>query len=162
MTPGEALEHEGMTLPIPGPVRGTWARTVRVGSLLFVAGNGPFVDGKMAFAGKLGADLTVDTGRRAAEVTTLNILGALKAELGELSRVARFVRLMVFVNSMPDFTEHILVANGATELLVRVFGDIGRAALAEVGVASLPFDGAVEIEAIVEVHDPATAVKKAP
>ncbi|MBI3522482.1 MAG: RidA family protein [Chloroflexi bacterium] len=63
------------------------------------------------------------------------------------------MRLVVFVNSTPDFTEHILVANGATDLLVKVFGDIWRAALAEVGVASLPFNGAVEIEAVVEIHD---------
>jgi enamine deaminase RidA (YjgF/YER057c/UK114 family) len=167
MTPEEVLEREGLTLPVARPpvatttsvalatglsARATWAKTVRTGSLLFVAGHGPFVGGKIAHPGKLGADLTVEAGRREAEVTMLNILGSLKAELGELSRIARFVRLLVFVNATPDFTEHHLVAYGATDLLVKLFGDIGRPALAEVGVASLPFDGAVEIEAVVEVH----------
>lgn len=152
MTPEQALERAGVTLRIPGPVAGSWARTVRSGSLLFVAGHGPFVDGKIARTGKLGAELTVETGRSEAEVTMVNILGTLKAELGELSRIARFVRLMVFVNATPDFTEHHLVAFGATDLLVKVFGDAGRPVLAEVGAPSLPFGGAVEIEAVVEVR----------
>ena len=150
MTPEEALRREGIVLPIVKPVTGSWARTVRSGSLLFVAGHGPFVDGKVAYAGKLGAELTTEAGRKAAEVTTINILATLKAEVGDLSRISRLVRLMVFVNATPDFTEHHLVAYGATDLLVRVFGHIGRAALAEVGVPSLPFNGAVEIEAVVE------------
>lgn len=152
MTPEQVLEREGLTLPIVRPAAGSWARTVRVGDLLFVAGHGPFVDGRIVHPGKLGADLPVEAGRRAAEITTINILGTLKAELGQLSRIARFVRLMVYVNAAPDFTEHHLVAYGATDLLVKVFGDVGRAALAEVGVASLPFNGAVEIEAIAQTR----------
>jgi enamine deaminase RidA (YjgF/YER057c/UK114 family) len=83
----------------------------------------------------------------------MNILGSLKAELGELSRITRFVRLLVFVNAAPDFAEQHLVAYGATDLLVKLFGDSGRPALAEVGVASLPFNGAVEIEAVVEIRE---------
>lgn len=152
MTSEEALERESIRLPIVRPFIGTWARAVRSGSLLFVAGHGPFVDGKMAYKGKLGADLTVEVGRRAAQVTIVNILATLKAELGELSRISRFVKLQVFVNATPDFTEHHLVAYGATDLLEKVFGDIGRAALSEVGVPSAPFNGAVEIEAVVEIH----------
>ena len=154
MTPEEALEREGMTLPIAHPAAPTWtwARTVRTGGLLFVAGHGPFVGGEIAHMGKLGVELSVEAGQRAAEQTTLNILGTLKAELGELSRISRFVRLLVFVNATPDFTEHHLVANGATDLLVKLFGDIGRPALSEVGVASLPFNGSVEIEAVVEIR----------
>jgi enamine deaminase RidA (YjgF/YER057c/UK114 family) len=152
MTPEQALLREGLELRAPARAAGSWARTVRTGSLVFVAGHGPFLDGKIAQPGKLGAGVTVDMGRRAAELTMLNILGSLKAELGELSRIARFVRVLVFVNATPEFTEHHLVAYGATDLLVKVFGDVGRPALAEVGVASLPFDGAVEIEATVEIH----------
>ena len=153
MTPEDILEREGVTLQIPGSVpAGSWARTVRTGSLVFVAGHGPFISGKIVHPGKLGAELTVDVGRKESEVTMVNILGSLKAELGELSRISRFVRLLIFVNATPDFTEHHLVAYGATDLLVKVFGDIGRSALAEVGVASLPFNGAVEIEAVVEIH----------
>ena len=85
--------------------------------------------GEIVHPGKLGAELTVDVGRKEAEVTILNILGMLKAELGELSRISRFVRVLVF-NSTPDFTEHHLVAEGATDLLVKVFGDVGRPAVA--------------------------------
>ena len=118
-----------------------------------MAGQGPFVRGKILHPGKLGAELTVEVGRKEAEVTILNILGMLKAELGELSRISRFVRVLVFVNSTPEFTQHHLVAEGATDLLVHLFGDVGRATLAEVGVASLPFNGAVEIEAVVEVRE---------
>jgi len=81
----------------------------------------------------------------------LNILGTLRSELGELSRIERFVKLLVFVNATAEFTEHHLVANGATDLLVKVFGDRGRPARSAVGMASLPFDFAVEIEAVVEV-----------
>lgn len=156
MTPEETLRHEGLTLPVVRPFVGTWARTVRTGSLIFVAGHGPFVGGRIVRPGKLGAELTVDLGKHEAEVTILNILASLKADLGELSRVSRFVRLLVFVNATPEFTEHHLVANGATDLLVKLFGDMGRPALAEVGVASLPFNGSVEIEALVEVRDNAS------
>lgn len=152
MTPEEVLEREGVTLPNPRTVPGSWARTVRTGSLVFVAGHGPFVGGKIVHPGKLGAELTADVGRKEAEVAMVNILGALKAELGELSWISRFVRLMVFVNATPDFAERHLVAEGATDLLVKAFGNIGRSALAEVGVASLPFNGAVEIEAVVEIR----------
>ena len=83
----------------------------------------------------------------------MNILGTLKSELGELSRISRFVKLQVLVNATPDFAQHHLVADGATDLLVRVFGEIGRPARSAVGVASLPFDFSVEIEAVVEVSD---------
>lgn len=103
MTLEEALERGGMTLPIPrpAPASWTWARTVRSGALLFVASHGPFVDGKIVHAGRVGLDISVETGTQAAELTTLNILGTLKAELGELARISRFVPLVVFVNGAP-------------------------------------------------------------
>lgn len=149
--PEELLERAGLTLPAEHPVVANYAKTVRVGSLLFVAGHGPFVAGRPAHTGKLGADLGLDDGRRAAEAVMLNILGTLRSELGELSGIERFVKLLVFVNATATFTEHHLVANGATDLLVSVFGDRGRPARSAVGMASLPFDFAVEIEAVVEV-----------
>ncbi|HVR89256.1 MAG TPA: RidA family protein [Candidatus Limnocylindria bacterium] len=152
MTPEEVIEREGMTLPVAHPVVANYVKTVRVGSLLFVAGHGPFVDGKPAHTGKLGAEVTVEAGQKAAEVVIMNILGTLKAELGELSRISRFVKLLVFVNATPDFSEQHLVANGATDLLVKVFGDIGRPARSAVGMGSLPFNFSVEIEAVVEVR----------
>lgn len=101
--------------------------------------------------GKLGAGVSLEEGQRAAETVMLNLIGTLKEELGELSKVSRFIKLLVFVNSAPDFTEHHLVANGATDLLVKVFGEDGRTTRSAVGVSSLPFDFAVEAEAIVEL-----------
>ena len=83
----------------------------------------------------------------------MNILGTLKAELTELSRIARFVKLLVFVNASPDFAEHHVVADGATDLLVKAFGDAGRPTRSAIGVASLPLNFSVEIEAVVEVRD---------
>ena len=100
--------------------------------------------------GKLGADLSTDEGRSAAETIMLNLLATVKAELGELSSVARVLKVVVFVNSTPDFTDQHLVADGATDLLVHAFGDVGRPAI---GVAALPLNFAVEIEAIVQTRD---------
>ena len=153
MTPEELLEREGMTLPMAHPVVANYVMIVRAGPLLFVSGHGPFVDGKPAHTGKLGADVTIEGGRKAAETVIMNILGTLKADLGELSRIARFVKLLVLVNATPDFDQHHLVADGATDLLVKAFGDSGRPARSAVGAASLPFDFSVEIEAVVEVRD---------
>lgn len=153
MTPEERLEGEGLRLPAAQPVVANYAMTVRTGSLLFVSGHGPFVDGKPAHMGKLGADVTVENGQKAAAAVMLNLLGTLKAELGELSRISRFVKLLVFVNATPDFAQHHLVANGATDLLVKAFGEPGRPTRSAVGTASLPFNFAVELEAVVELRD---------
>jgi enamine deaminase RidA (YjgF/YER057c/UK114 family) len=151
LRPEEVLEREGLALPMAHPVVANYRKTVRVGSLLFVAGHGPFVDGRPAHTGKLGADLGMDAGRAAAETVMLNVLGTLRSELGELSRIERFVKLVVFVNATAEFTEHHLVADGATDLLVRLFGDRGRPARSAIGVTSLPYGFAVEVEAVVEV-----------
>ena len=153
VTPEERLQREGLALPAPHPLVANYAWTVKTGSLLFVSAHGPFVDGQPAHMGKLGADLTVENGQKAAATVMLNLLGTLKAELGELSRVSRFVKLLVFVNSTPGFSEHHLVANGATDLLVKAFGDLGRPTRSAVGTSSLPFNFAVELEAIVELRD---------
>jgi enamine deaminase RidA (YjgF/YER057c/UK114 family) len=153
MSPEEILERGGFTVPTTHPVVANYVRTVRSGSLLFVSGHGPFVDGKPAHTGKVGAEITIEGGRDAAETVMLNILGTLKAELGQLARISRFLKLLVFVNATPEFAEHHLVADGATDLLVKAFGDIGRPARSAVGMSSLPFNFAVEIEAVVEVRD---------
>jgi len=118
-----------------------------------VSGHGAFVDGKPAHTGKVGAEVTVADGQKAAEAVMLNLLGTLKAELGDLSRISRFVKLLVFVNSTPEFAEHHLVANGATDLLVKAFGDVGRPTRSAVGMASLPFNFSVELEAMIELRD---------
>ena len=151
MSPEQALAGAGITLPAPNRAVANYVMAVHTGQLLFVSGHGSFIDGAPAYTGKLGANLTVADGQQAARVVALNLLSTLKAELGELSRVSRFVKLLVMVNSTPDFAEHHLVANGATDLLVTAFGDAGRPARSAVGVPSLPLGFAVEIEAIVEV-----------
>lgn len=97
--------------------------------------------------------MSVEDGQRAAAATALNVLATLKTELGELSRIRRFVKLLVFVNSTPDFADHHLVANGATDLLVSVFGDAGRPTRSSVGMCSLPLNFAVEMEGMVEIDE---------
>lgn len=153
MTPEEALERSGHHLRAGHPAVATYVMTARTGSLLFVSGHGDFADGKPAHTGKVGASVSVHEGQRAAEAVMLNLLGTVKAELKDLSRVARFLKLVVFVNAASDFTEHHLVANGATDLLVEAFGEAGLPTRSAVGVASLPLDFSVEIEAVVEVRD---------
>ncbi len=103
-------------------------------------------------AGKLGADLTVEQGEEAARITMLNLLGSLKARIGELDRVTRVVKLLCMVNCTPEFGQQPAVANGASDLLVEVFGDKGRHARSAVGMATLPNNVSVEIEMIVEVQ----------
>ncbi len=153
MTPEEVMEREGIELPAAHTPVANYVPLVRTGSLIFVSGHGPFVDGKPAYTGKLGGDLDIEEGRKAAETVTLNILAALKNELGHLSKISRFVKLLVLVNAAPDFKQHPKVADGSTDLLVKIFGDLGRPARSAVGAGSLPFDIAVEIEAVVEVRD---------
>ena len=138
-------------LPAPNVPVGSYAMAVRTGDLLFVSGHGAFEDGHPVHTGRLGKTMTTEQGARAAEAVMLNLLATVRAELGDLSRVQKVVKVVVFVNSAPDFTEQHLVANGATDLLARVFGAAGRSSRSAVGVVSLPLGFAVEIEAVVEI-----------
>lgn len=148
MHPEERLQELGLKLPdAPKPVA-AYIPAVRVGNLVFTAGQGPFG----SFKGKVGADVSLDQAREAARVTCLNGLAVLKAELGSLENVRRIVKLTVFVASAPGFTEQPQVANGASELLEQVFGEDGRHVRSAVGVAELPFDIPVEIEFVVEAR----------
>ena len=152
MTPEATLEQDGVLLPPRHPAVGTYDMAVRTGSLLFVSGHGAFDCGRPIHTGRLGEQLSTAEGAAAAEAVMLNLLATVKAEVSDLSRVARFVKLVVFVNSTPHFEEQHIVANGATDLLVRTFGErIGRPARSAVGVSALPLGFAVEIEAVVEV-----------
>ena len=152
-TPEEYLAQLSIELPREHPTVANYVKVVAVGNLLFVAGHGAFAGGQPIHLGRVGADLSLQEGRDAAEAVMLNVLGSLKAELGELSRVRRFVKLLVFVNSTPDFSDQHLVADGATDLLFRLFRERGKTARSAVGVAALPLGFAVEIEAVVEVED---------
>lgn len=152
MTPIESkLAELGITLPTPTPPVANYVPVVRTGNLLFVSGQ-VSIDGTGTIAtGKLGAGLDVEAGRAAAKLCAINILAQVKAAVGDLEKVVRVVKLVGFVNSAPDFTDHPKVINGASDLFVEVLGDKGRHARSAVGIAALPFNAAVEVEAVVEV-----------
>jgi enamine deaminase RidA (YjgF/YER057c/UK114 family) len=143
------LGELGITLPPPGSPGGNYVPFVVVGDLAFMAGQVAREAGKMKYTGKVGRDLTVADGAAAARLCAVNLLSQLKAACGgDLDRVERCVRLGGFVNSPPDFFEHPKVVNGASDLMVEVFGERGQHARTAVGVAALPLDSAVEVEAI--------------
>jgi enamine deaminase RidA (YjgF/YER057c/UK114 family) len=148
----ERLAALGHKVPDPGAPVANFVNAVRSGNLVFVSGHGPRRDGEYVHRGKVGKDVDVETGRQAAELVMLNCLGSLKAEIGDLDRVTRVVKLLGMVNCSPDFTDQPKVINGASDLLVAAFGEAGRHARSAVGMSSLPFDISVEIEMIVEVH----------
>ncbi len=151
-TPEARLAALGITLPDPNPPVGNYVAAVTVGNVVFVSGHGPFQDGEYIFRGKLGRDLDVTTGQQSARLTIINLLASLKAEVGDLDRVKRVVKLLVLVNSDPEFAEQPMVANGASDLLVELFGeDRGRHARSAIGTGALPMGISVEIEGIFEV-----------
>ena len=149
----QRLQELGIDLPPANVPAGNYVPFVRTGSLLFISGQIPLVDGKPAFVGTLGADLELDDGAQAARTCALALIAQAKAALdGDLDRVVRCIKVTGFVACTPDFTDHPKVVNGASDLLVDVFGDAGRHARAAVGMASLPLGVAVEVEAIFEVN----------
>ncbi len=146
--PESKLEELGLTL---APVRtavGNYVSCVRTGSLLFTSGQG--VD---QYHGKLGRELTIEEGYLAAQQSMLNLLSVVKQELGELSRVKRVVKILGMVNCTEDFTATPQVMNGASDLLVQVFGEKGKHARSAVGMAQLPNNTAIEIEMILEIEE---------
>jgi enamine deaminase RidA (YjgF/YER057c/UK114 family) len=149
-TPEERLRQLGVTLPVPAAPVAAYVPCVRTGNLVYVSGQVPLVDGKPSHPGRLGAEVGLEEGMAAARHCAVNVLAALKAELGELARVRRVVKVTVFVASEPGFTDQPKVANGASELFGDAFGEAGRHARAAVGVAALPLGVPVEVDAIVE------------
>jgi enamine deaminase RidA (YjgF/YER057c/UK114 family) len=152
-TPEQRLAGLNLELPAPPSAVANYVGAVLVDRLLFVSGHGPVRDGEHCFIGKLGRDMDVDEGRRAAQLVALNMLATMKAHLGELARVKRCVKLLCMVNSTPDFKEHPRVADGASDLFVEVFGQAdGKHTRSAVGFAALPLGIAVEIEGMFEIH----------
>lgn len=149
-TPEQRLAAGGFTLPEPNSPSGTFVTSVRSGNLLFLSGHGQC--GERA-SGKLGADTTVEQGRASAQKVALCMLATIKASVGELSRVKRFVRVLGFVNATQDFTQHPQVVNGFSDMMVLAFGEGGKAPRSAVGAPSLPSNIPVEVEAIVELRD---------
>ena len=150
-TPEARLAAAGFTLPPPPKPVATYVTSVRTGNLLFLSGHGEC--GENYTRGKVGRDLTVEQGRKSAEKVGLCMLATIKAAVGDLSKVRRFVRILGMVNATEDFKDHPKVINGFSDLMVVAFGDGGRAARSAVGMQSLPSDIAVEIEATVELQD---------
>ena len=152
INPEQQLQKLGIVLPKPSKPIANYVQCVRTGNLLFLSGNGPLkIDGTF-ITGKVGSDLTIEEGYEAARVTGINQLAILKAELGDLNRVKRIVKVLGMVNSSPDFTDPPKVINGFSDLMVQVFGERGKHARSAVGMVTLPAGIAVEIELIVEVE----------
>ena len=145
------LAAEGIILPAAAAPAANYVPFMRSGNLLFTSGQLPLSDGKLVATGLLGRDLDTAAGKLAARACAINILAQVKAATGDLEKIARIVKITVFVASTPDFTEQHLVANGASDLLATVLGERGRHARAAVGTASLPLGAPVEVEAIVEL-----------
>ncbi len=142
----------GIPLFIPGKPIANYVKAVRTGNIIFLAGHGPSTADGKTITGKVGSDLTIEEGYQAARQTAIALLSTLKAELGDLNKVKRIVKVNGMVNCQPTFTAHPQVINGCSDLLVAVFGDRGKHARAAVGMNSLPNNMAVEIEMIVEVE----------
>ena len=150
-SPEAKLKSLGIELPPAPKAVANYVPAVRSGNLVFLAGQGPLADGKPTITGKVGTDVTEEDAYKAARATILNSLSALRAEIGSLDKVARIVKLTGWVNSAPGFIRQPFVINGASDLLVQIFGDAGRHARTAVSANELPFNIPVEIEIVVEI-----------
>jgi enamine deaminase RidA (YjgF/YER057c/UK114 family) len=146
------LKEKGILLTSPGNPLGNYVNAVRVGNLLYLAGKGPQKPDNSFITGKVGRDLTVEQGYEAARLTAISHLAVLKSELGSLNKVKRIVKVLGMVNCTDNFFDQPKVINGYSDLMVEIFGEKGKHARAAVGMASLPSNMAVEVEAVVEVE----------
>ena len=146
------LSELEIALPPAAKPVGAYVAAVQTGNLIFTAGQLPLRGGELIAAGKVPADVTIETGQAAARQAALNALAALKADVGSLDAVVRIVRVNCFVNSSAGFTDQAKVANGASEVLVEVFGDVGIHTRCAIGAAELPLNAPVELDLIVEVE----------
>lgn len=151
--PEAKLESLNISFRDQGTPVANYVHAVRTGNLIFLAGKGPKQANGENVVGKLGADLTVEEGYAAAREVAINQLSVLKAELGNLKKVKRVVKVKGMVNAVPDFKDHSKVINGYSDLMVDVFGEAGKHARAAVGMGSLPGNMAVEVEMVVEVYE---------
>jgi enamine deaminase RidA (YjgF/YER057c/UK114 family) len=146
------LADLGITLHVPAAPIANYVGFVRTGNLLVVSGQLCFgADGKLVAKGKLGADVSIEDGQKAARACAVNLLGQIKAAIDDLDKVSRVVRLGGFINAVPSFLDTPKVMNGASDLMVTAFAEKGRHARTTIGVAVLPMDAAVEVEGIFEV-----------
>lgn len=146
----EKLAQMGYTLPEDSPAGAIYTPVRQIGNTLYVSGQIPWLGGKVQYSGKLGSEHGVEYGREAARLCTLNLLSAVRTHLGDLDRVRQIAELNIFVSSEVGFMEQHLVANAASQLLVDLYGDEGKAARTAVGVNQLPLDVTVEVKAVIE------------
>jgi enamine deaminase RidA (YjgF/YER057c/UK114 family) len=153
---GETIEKRlsdlGIVLPAAATPAANYVPFVRSGNLLFPSGQLPIKDGKLAVTGLLGRDVDTAGGQEAARLCAINVLAQAKAALGDLEKIRRLVKINVYVASVPNFTEQHLVGNGASDLFANVLGERGKHARVAVGMAALPLNAAVEVEAVLEVE----------
>jgi enamine deaminase RidA (YjgF/YER057c/UK114 family) len=150
MSINDKLKELGITLPPVSTPAAAYVPFVRTGNLVFLSGHIARKDGK-PWVGQLGKTMGTDEGKQAARGIAIELMGTLQAAVGDLDKVKRIVKVLSLVNSAPEFTEHHLVTNGASELLVQIFGDKGAHARSAFGVAQIPLGACVEIELIAEV-----------
>jgi enamine deaminase RidA (YjgF/YER057c/UK114 family) len=153
MNPSDKLRELGIELPVTVKPLASYVPSLRTGNYIFISGNLPIRDGKLIFEGKVPVDLSIEDGYEAAKIAAINIMAAIKGEIGDLAKVKRIVRLNGFVQCSDDFTMQPKVINGASDLFVEVFGDIGKHTRAVMGVNSLPLNSPVEIDAIIEIME---------
>jgi enamine deaminase RidA (YjgF/YER057c/UK114 family) len=154
MTIAHKLQSLGIVLPPAAAAAANYVPYVLHGNLLVIAGQLPIENGEKKFIGRLGDSITVPDGQAAARLCAINVIAQINAALGgDLERVERILRLGVFVNSTDAFTDQPAVGNGASDLMVQVFGDAGRHARAAVGVNTLPFGVSVEVDALVAIRN---------
>jgi enamine deaminase RidA (YjgF/YER057c/UK114 family) len=147
------LAELGIVLPTPAQPVATYVPWVKTGNLVYISGQGAMKDGKLQYTGRVGDTLSIEDAIASARLTGINIISHLRDACGgDLDRVKRIVKLLGLVNCTPTFGEHPKVINGASDLMVEVFGDKGRHARSAVGAPSLPFGLSVEVEAIVEIE----------
>ncbi|MEP0321668.1 RidA family protein [Bauldia litoralis] len=143
----------GIELPTPGKPGANYVPFVITGNLVFISGQVPLAPDGVKFVGKLGQEYGIEEGQQAARLCAVNILGMLKAAVGDLDRISRVVKVLGFVNAVPDFTDVHKVINGASDLITEVFGDdVGKHARSAIGMGTLPLGVAVEVEAIAEIR----------
>lgn len=149
----ENLKSLGITIPAAPLPLAAYVPAVKTGKYVYTSGQLPMKDGKLAFAGRVGADVSQDEGKVAAEICGINCLSAALTVIGDIDKIERIVKLTAFINSAAGFTSQPEVANGASELMIKIFGDNGKHARSAVGVSELPRNAAVEIEMILEVKE---------
>ncbi|MEJ7589395.1 MAG: RidA family protein [Ferruginibacter sp.] len=151
--PEARLKELGIKLITPSAPVANYVKAVRAGNLIYLSGHGPDKPGGGLVIGKVGTDLTLEEAREAAKLVGISLLSTLKAEIGDLGKVKRIVKVLGMVNAIPAFEQHPQVINGFSDLMVAVFGTVGKHARSAVGVTSLPSNIPVEIEMIVELND---------